>query len=166
MDALYEQHILHSLAIAKFIQFQKGTTVLDIGTGGGFPGIPLAIMFPEVSFTLTDSIQKKIKVVADIAHQLGLENVSPKAVRSETVKQKFDFVVTRAVAPVNELWKWCGQKFSAHSKHAIANGLICLKGGDLSAELAQAGRPHQLIPLNKYFVQPFFETKSIVYLPA
>lgn len=157
-------HILHSLSIARFITFKPGSTVMDLGTGGGFPGIPLAIMFPETSFYLVDSIGKKIKVVQAVVEALGLTNVRAGQVRAEAVTERFDFVVSRAVAPLSDLAGWIDGKFKPVSRHALPNGLICLKGGDLTAELAPFGRRVQVQPIADYFKEDFFETKQIVYL--
>lgn len=141
IEHLYEKHILHSLAINKFIRFSEGSEILDIGTGGGFPGIPLAIMQPEVQFTLTDSIGKKIKVVNEISTAIGLKNITAIHTRSEAVKQKFDFVVSRAVADLSELLQWSEGKIKKQQLNAIPNGLICLKGGDLADEFLLGASP-------------------------
>jgi 16S rRNA (guanine527-N7)-methyltransferase len=165
MDHLYERHILHSLAIAKVIQFSKGTRILDIGTGGGFPGIPLAILFPDVSFVLVDSIGKKIKVVNDIARQLSLENVIGIHDRAENIKGSFDFIVSRAVTRLVHFLPWTKNKISGLNKNEIPNGILYLKGGDLTEELAEAKRRYKLYDIADYFVEPFFETKKVVYIP-
>lgn len=161
-----ERHVLHSLAIARFITFKPGAAVMDLGTGGGFPGIPLAILFPETSFFLVDSIGKKIKVVQAVAEDLGLTNVRAAHSRAEAVPEQFDFVVSRAVAPLAELAGWIQGKVKPESRHVLPNGLICLKGGDLAAELAPFGRRVQVQPVADYFSEAFFETKQIVYLPV
>lgn len=161
-----ERHVLHSLAIARFITFKPGASVMDLGTGGGFPGIPLAILFPETSFFLVDSIGKKIKVVQAVAEELGLTNVRAAHSRAEAVPEQFDFVVSRAVAPLKELAGWIQGKVKPESRHVLPNGLICLKGGDLAAELAPFGRRVQVQPVADYFSEAFFETKQIVYLPV
>jgi 16S rRNA (guanine527-N7)-methyltransferase len=161
MDHFYERHVLHSLAIAKFIRLRAGEKILDVGTGGGFPGIPLAILFPETDFTLVDSIGKKIKIVESVAGELGLENVTPINGRAESVKLKVDFVVSRATAPLTDLVRWTMQSINKQE----GNGLIALKGGDLDEELRafkMAGR----IPVSEYFNEPFFETKQIIFLPV
>ena len=158
------RHVLHSLAIARFIAFKPGAAIMDLGTGGGFPGIPLAIMFPETSFYLVDSIGKKIKVVQAVAEALALSNVRAEQKRAEEVSERFDFVVSRAVAPLPELHGWIRNKVKPVSQHALPNGLICLKGGDLAAELAPFGRRVQVQPVADYFSDEFFETKQIVYL--
>ncbi len=168
IDNLEEHHILHSLAIAKWIQFKKNTRVLDIGTGGGFPGIPLAIIFPEVQFTLVDSISKKIKVVNEIASELNLKNVEAKAIRAEDLPStlNFDFVLSRAVTRLNEFWPWVESKFNKTSRHPISNGLIALKGGDLKEEIHHFGRKVDLYPLRDYIDRPFFDSKFLVYVSA
>jgi 16S rRNA (guanine527-N7)-methyltransferase len=163
-DQLYERHVLHSLGIARFIQFQPGTKVLDIGTGGGFPGIPLAIMFPDVQFTLVDSIGKKIKVVNAVKDELGLENVTAHHQRAEKVKGKFDFVVSRAVTKLKPQWSWINKKISAESFNILPNGFIGLKGGDLTEEVEEMHFDVEEIPLSAFFEEPFFETKKIVYV--
>ncbi len=163
-DTLYERHVLHSLAIVKFLPFQNGSKILDIGTGGGFPGIPLAIMFPECQFHLVDSIGKKIKVVQEVTAALGLKNVKATHGRAEEVKDKYDFVVSRAVAELELLVKWSQGKISKKQINAIPNGLICLKGGDLSEELKAVNQYKELYNLNDYFTEDFFETKKLVYV--
>lgn len=154
MDNFYERHVLHSLAIAKVIQFNKNETILDIGTGGGFPGIPLAILFPETKFILVDSIAKKIKVVEEVSQALQLKNVTAKIARAETVTDKIDFVVTRAVAKMDDLIFW--------SKNKHPKKIIALKGGDLKEELQGAKKNIKIIPIQDYFEEDFFETKKIV----
>ena len=164
-DTFYERHILHSMSIAKFIQFQPGTRVLDLGTGGGFPGVPLAILFPEVAFTLVDSIGKKIKVVNEVSNALNIQNIRAFHQRVEEVKGQFDFVVSRAVAPLSDLLSWTKGKYSGEQKNALPNGLICLKGGDLREEV-NAVKMHFIVErykLSNYFKEPFFETKELVY---
>ncbi|KAB1062656.1 16S rRNA (guanine(527)-N(7))-methyltransferase RsmG [Salibacter halophilus] len=163
-DQLYERHVLHSLGIANFIQFQPGTKVLDIGTGGGFPGIPLAIMFPDVQFTLVDSIGKKIKVVNAVKDELGLENVTAHHQRAEKVKGKFDFVVSRAVTKLKPQWSWINKKISAESFNILPNGFIGLKGGDLTDEVEEMHLDVEEVPLSEFFEESFFETKKIVYV--
>ncbi len=164
IDNLYEHHVLHSLAIAKLLPFQPGTTILDVGTGGGFPGIPLAILFPECRFLLIDSIGKKIKVASEVALALGLANVSCKQERAEEEKQKFDFVVSRAVMPLPDLVKRVRKNISSHQINAVPNGLIVLKGGDLKEEL-RPFREAEVTPCSRWFKGEWFETKSVIYLP-
>ena len=165
IDNLYEHHVLHSLAIAKWIPFMPGTTIMDVGTGGGFPGIPLAIMFPECQFLLIDSIGKKIKVASEIAQALGLTNVTCKQERAEEEKQKFDFVVSRAVMPLPDLVKLVRKNVSNKHKNAIPNGLIVLKGGDLKAELAPFQKTAEVTPCSDYFRGEWFIGKQLIYLP-
>lgn len=165
IDALYEHHVLHSLAIAKFINFVPGTKILDVGTGGGFPGIPLAILFPQCHFCLIDSIGKKIKVATEIANSIGLQNISlfHKNVKEE--RQKFDFVVSRAVMEASSLLVYSHKNISQTNDNEISNGIICLKGGDLTAELKDINRQYELINLSDYFNEDYFETKKILYIP-
>lgn len=165
IDNLYEHHVLHSLAIAKWIPFQPDTTILDVGTGGGFPGIPLAIMFPQCQFVLVDSIGKKIKVASEVAKALGLTNVVCKQERVEEEKEKFDFVVSRAVMPLPDLVKLVRKNISNKHRNAIPNGLIVLKGGDLQAEVAPYIKTAEIAPCSKWFKGEWFETKQIIYLP-
>lgn len=162
MDSLYEKHILHSLGIAKVMSFAPGTKVLDIGTGGGFPGIPLAILFPEVHFTLVDSIGKKIKVVEEVSTAIGLENVKAIHGRAEQVKEKFHFVVSRAVTQMPVFLRWLKGKFEKEQFNPKHNGVLYLKGGDLAEELA--GLRAEIFQLNRFFTEEFFETKKVVYL--
>lgn len=162
---LYERHVLHSLAIAKFIQLKPGTTVLDVGTGGGFPGIPLAIFFPKVQFHLIDSIGKKIKVVNEVANSLGLKNVTAEQIRAGQLKGKYDFVVSRAVTQLPEFVTWVGKNISAKQKNAIPNGILYLKGGELEAEIKPFRKRVFVQDLSEYFDEEFFETKKLVHLP-
>ena len=162
MDGLYEKHILHSLGIAKVMPFADGTKVLDVGTGGGFPGIPLAILFPEVSFTLIDSIGKKIKVVEAVSERLGLKNVTAVHGRAEKLKEKFHFVVSRAVTQMPEFLHWLKGKFEKEQFNEKHNGVLYLKGGDLAEELA--GLRCEIFQLKNYFEEEFFDTKKVVYL--
>ncbi len=162
IDLLYERHILHSLAIAKFIQFEPSTRILDVGTGGGFPGIPLAILFPECTFHLVDSIAKKIKVVNEVAAALKLTNISAEQIRVEEIKESFDFIISRAVKAFPEFYGWVRNRIGKQSKNHLRNGIICLKGGDLSDELKGFAKVH-IVELSHYFEEPFFETKKIVY---
>jgi len=163
IDNLYEHHVLHSLAIAELIRFKPGTKIMDLGTGGGFPGIPLAIMFPEVSFHLVDSIGKKIKVCQEVANALSLQNVSTQWCRAEEVKDKFHFVVSRAVMPLADLVKIIRKNISKEQINALPNGIICLKGGELEKETLPLKNQTQIYPLTDYFEEPFFETKKVVY---
>lgn len=167
IDSLYERHVLHSLSIAAQFDFPKGTEIVDIGTGGGFPGVPLAIYFPHVKFHLVDSIAKKLKVVDAIASELELKNLTTQHTRAEEIKgRKFDFAVSRAVAPLKDLWTWSKPQLRNDRKMEEAkNGLICLKGGDLTEEIAISGlRPH-VFDIKSIFKQEFFDTKYIVYVP-
>lgn len=158
------RHVLHSLSISKVIKFLPKTKILDVGTGGGFPGIPLAIMFPEVSFHLTDSIGKKIKVVQAIANDLGLKNVVAEKIRSENVNQQYDFIVSRAVTNMSSFVKIVDGKFLTTNKHQLKNGILYLKGGDLTKEL-ESFKSARIYAINSYINNAFFETKKIVYLP-
>ena len=164
IDNLYEHHILHSLGIAELISFKPGTRIMDLGTGGGFPGIPLAIMFPDVNFHLVDSIGKKIKVCNEVSSALGLTNVTTEWNRAENVKDKFDFVVSRAVMPLTDLVKLIRKNIAKESHNALPNGLICLKGGELEHEVMPM-KSHTLVTdLSNYFEEEFFETKKVVYV--
>ncbi len=165
IDNLYEHHILHSLAIAKFLHFQPGTTILDLGTGGGFPGIPLAIMFPEVQFTLIDSIGKKIRVAQEVASAIDLKNVVCKQLRAEEEKGKYDFIVSRAVMPLSDLRKLVMKNVCKQQHNALPNGLIMLKGGDLQAEVYPFRKVAEVVNISDWFEEEFFKTKKIVYLP-
>jgi len=164
IDELYLRHVLHSLAIAKFIQFKPGSKILDVGTGGGFPGIPLAIMFPQVQFTLVDSIGKKIKVVEEVVEGLGLTNVVSKHQRVEEEKEQFDFVVSRAVAAMPTFMRWIKGRISKKSNHDIRNGVLYLKGGDLEEELKDY-TTIEIYDLKDFYTEEFFDTKKLVYLP-
>jgi len=163
-EHLLEKHILHSLGIAKMIEFKPNTQVLDVGTGGGFPGIPLAIMFPQVKFHLVDSIGKKVKVVFDIADKLGLNNVIAQQVRAENVGGQFDFIVSRAVTRLPEFNKWIKNKIRKKGFNDLRNGIIYLKGGDILDEIHQTGKKYKILELSKEFEEDFFETKKVVYL--
>lgn len=167
IDALYEKHVLHSLAIAAVCNFNDGAQVVDIGTGGGFPGIPLAIYFPQVEFLLVDSIGKKIKVVQEVAQAIGLKNVTAVHGRVEEVKnRKFDFAVSRAVAPLGELWRWIKPVLKVgHNSEEYGNGLLCLKGGDLAQEFAESGVKPRILPVSQLFEEEFFKEKYVVYVP-
>lgn len=165
IDNLYKHHILHSLAIAELIRFKPGTSIMDLGTGGGFPGIPLAIMFPEATFHLVDSIGKKIRVCEEVKKAIGLQNVTTQWCRAEEVQQQFHFVVSRAVMPLPDLVKIIRKSISKEKLNALPNGLICLKGGELEQEAKPFGKAAQITSLSEYFEEPFFETKKLVYLP-
>lgn len=165
IDNLYEHHILHSLAIAKFINFKPGSSIMDLGTGGGFPGIPLAIMFPEVKFLLNDRINKKLKVGHEVATAIGLNNVSFRHCGAEEIKEKFDFVVSRAVMPLPDLIKIIKKNISNVQQNAVPNGLICLKGGDLQTELAPFRRNAVVDDISAIFDEEFFKTKKVIYVP-
>jgi 16S rRNA (guanine527-N7)-methyltransferase len=164
IDLLYERHVLHSLGIAKVMAFLPGESVLDVGTGGGFPGIPLAILFPETNFHLVDSIGKKIKVVTEIAAALGLTNVRATHARAEEIKEQFDFVVSRAVTQLKDFYPWVKGKFKKQSTNKLPNGILYLKGGDLTQEIADAGLAVQQYHLKDYFEEEFFETKQVIYV--
>lgn len=165
IDNLYTNHILHSLGIAKVMAFKPGASVLDVGTGGGFPGIPLAILFPETSFHLVDSINKKITVVNEVAKGAGLKNVKGEWGRAEQIKGKYDFIVSRAVTRIKEFHGWIHQKVKEKSIHDLDNGILYLKGGDLDEELGELKRMYSLYNLSDYFTEEFFETKKVVYVP-
>lgn len=164
IDELYVKHVLHSLGIAKVMEFQPKATVLDVGTGGGFPGIPLAILFPESRFYLIDVIAKKIKVVNEVAIALGLENVKAEQMRAENVKGEFDFIVSRAVTNMTDFVSWIDDKIKKQNKHELKNGILYLKGGDLTAELKDFPKATEY-NLSDYFKEEFFETKKVVHLP-
>lgn len=164
IDQLMERHVLHSLAIAKYTHFAASSKIIDVGTGGGFPGIPLAIMFPDVEFTLIDSIGKKIKVVDDVAHQLGLTNVRTLQARSETIKEKFDFVVSRAVTSFPDFVKLTRHLVARECRNAVMNGILYLKGGAFDTELAPFGKSAMVLDLSSYFDEEYFETKKIIHL--
>lgn len=166
MGHFYEHHVLHSLGIAKAIRFLPGSQVIDVGTGGGFPGIPLAILFPETDFLLVDSIGKKIKVVNEVVKAIGIQNVSAIQTRAEDVKGKFDFVVSRAVTTLPEFMKLVAGKYKIQNRHNLPNGVLYLKGGELAAELASIRNPYQIFSLCDFFQEAFFETKKLVSLKA
>jgi 16S rRNA (guanine527-N7)-methyltransferase len=164
IDELYTRHVLHSLGIAKIIEFRPGSKIMDVGTGGGFPGIPLAILHPEVDFYLIDVIAKKIKVVNEVAAGLGLKNVKAEQKRAELVKQEFDFIVSRAVTNMPDFVSWVDDKVSKKQNHELANGILYLKGGDLTEELKAFPKATEY-NLSDFFTDEFFETKKVVHLP-
>ena len=164
IDELYTRHVLHSLGIAKIIEFRPGSKIMDVGTGGGFPGIPLAILHPEVDFYLIDVIAKKIKVVNEVATGLGLKNVKAEQKRAELVKQEFDFIVSRAVTNMPDFVSWVDDKVSKKQNHELANGILYLKGGDLTEELKAFPKATEY-NLSDFFTDEFFETKKVVHLP-
>jgi len=164
MEHFYERHVLHSLGIAKVIQFTPGAQVLDVGTGGGFPGIPLAVVFPETKFLLVDSIGKKIKVVQEVADSAGIKNIEAIKARAEEVKGKFDFVVSRAVTTLPDFIKWVEDKIKRESRNTMQNGILYLKGGDLDVELVPVKNKCQVYNLSDYFEEEFFETKKVVHV--
>ncbi|MEO6252566.1 MAG: 16S rRNA (guanine(527)-N(7))-methyltransferase RsmG [Ferruginibacter sp.] len=169
MDNFYEHHVLHSLAIATKFEFTKGMQVMDLGCGGGFPGIPLAIMFPEANFHLVDSINKKLKVVAEISTAIGLQNLTTQHSRAEDIKnRKFDVVISRAVAPLKDLWRWSKPLIQKNKtgNAEIPNGLICLKGGDLATEIFESGCKPMVWEIEKIFAQEYFNEKYLLYIPA
>ncbi len=165
MDGLYEKHVLHSLGIAKVIHFKPGTEVLDVGTGGGFPGIPLAILFPLVDFHLVDSIGKKIKVVQEVATALGLKNVKAEQIRVEHMDTAYDFVVSRAVTRLMPFMGWVRYKIRKTGNNDLPNGVLYLKGGDLTEELAEVPDKYRIFNLSDYFDEEFFETKKVIFVP-
>jgi len=166
IDSLYEKHVLHSLSIAAIFEFENNNEIIDLGTGGGFPGIPLAIFFPEVKFHLIDSIAKKLKVVENVVESIGLKNVTTQHIRAEEIKnRKFDFVVSRAVAPLIDLWKWSKPLLkTSNSKSTQQPGLVCLKGGDLALEIQKSGTRPQVIEISEIFNEPFFREKFLLYI--
>ncbi len=165
IENLYVNHVLHSLGIAKVMKFNPGAEVLDVGTGGGFPGIPLAIMFPETKFHLVDSIGKKITVVKNVAAGAGIKNVRAEQIRAEQIKGQYDFIVSRAVTRLKEFYGWIHQKTKKQSTHKLDNGILYLKGGDLEEELGELRKPYSLYNLSDYFKEEFFDTKKVVYVP-
>lgn len=164
IDNLYEHHVLHSLGIAKIINFKPDTSIMDLGTGGGFPGIPLAILFPDCRFHLVDSIGKKIKVCTEVANAIGLKNITFRHCRAEEEKATFDFVVSRAVMPLNDLIKIIRKNIKKEQHNALPNGLICLKGGELDKEIMPVKHKAFVTPLSDFFKEEFFETKKVVYV--
>ena len=166
INSLYLKHVLHSLSVAALIQFKEKSRVLDIGTGGGFPGIPLAVFFPEVQFYLVDTIGKKITVVQQVIESLRLTNVSCEKIPAQEIRnKKFDFVVSRAVAPLKDLWSWSKTLLSSKNINSLNNGLICLKGGDLNKEISESNLAVKLVAVSSYFSETFFEEKYILYVP-
>jgi 16S rRNA (guanine527-N7)-methyltransferase len=165
IDYLYERHILHSMAIARVIEFKPGSRVLDVGTGGGFPGIPLAIYFPDVEFTLLDSIRKKVKVVENIRQELNLKNVKTRCERVENLTEKFDFITARAVTKITPFYTWTKSKIISSFTNELPNGILYLKGGDIREELSTLKVPYRLIELKDFFKESFFETKKLIYIP-
>lgn len=161
---LYQHHVLHSLAIAKYISFKPGTTIMDMGCGGGFPGIPLAIMFPEVQFHLVDSIGKKVRVAGEIAAAIGLTNVRTSHSRAEEIKDKYSFVVSRAVMQLPDLVKICRKNISKEQSNALPNGIICLKGGDMTAETQAFRNCREIVDISSYFGEECFKDKKVVYV--
>jgi 16S rRNA (guanine527-N7)-methyltransferase len=167
IDKLYLHHVLHSLAIARVITFLPGEKVMDVGTGGGFPGIPLAILFPETHFHLVDSIGKKIKVVHEVSQHIGLKNLVATHARAEQINDQFDFIVSRAVTQLKDFYPWVRGKFRKESKNTLKNGVLYLKGGDLTEEIAQSGLKNVIrYPINDYFTEDFFDTKFVIYFSA
>jgi 16S rRNA (guanine527-N7)-methyltransferase len=164
IELLFERHVLHSLGIAKVMSFLPGEQVLDVGTGGGFPGIPLAIMFPDTQFLLVDSIGKKIKVVNEVAKAIGLKNLKAEHIRAEQVPGQFDFVISRAVTQLKDFYPWVKGKFSKTSRNTLPNGILYLKGGDLQQEISESGLAVQQFRLKDYFEEEFFETKQVIYV--
>lgn len=166
IDHLYEHHVLHSMAIAKIIQFRAGTKILDFGTGGGFPGIPLAILFPECDFKLIDGTGKKIRVAQEVCNAIGLKNCHPEHLRGEDEKGKYDFIVSRAVMPLPDLLKIVKKNISKEQHNALPNGIICLKGGDLQEELRPFRNLVEISDISKFFSEEWFKEKNIIYLPC
>jgi 16S rRNA (guanine527-N7)-methyltransferase len=164
IDHLYERHVLHSLAIAKIIEFKPGASILDAGTGGGFPGIPLAILFPQAKFHLVDSIGKKIKAVKEVLETLGLNNVRADQERVENLKERYDFVISRAVTRMDVFLDWVKDKIKPNGNHFLKNGILYLKGGDLADEMKTLKRKHKIFPIAAYFEEEFFAEKKVIYL--
>ena len=165
IDSLYQKHVLHSLSIAAMVNLRPGSEIIDIGTGGGFPGVPLAIFFPEVEFLLVDSIAKKLKVIDAVVAETGLTNVTTKHCRAEDIKNRqFDFAVSRAVAPLKDLWFWSEKLIKKTSKNEWLNGLICLKGGDLANEISESGLKPRMVDIHGLFPEPCFEEKYLLHV--
>lgn len=165
IEQLYERHVLHSLGIAKVCSFVDDSEILDVGTGGGFPGIPLAILFPNVSFHLIDAVGKKIKVVKEIVQELGLENVVGQHERAEKMNHQYDFIVSRAVTRIKPFYGWVFNKINRNHYNPLDNGILYLKGGDLSEEMSELGKKYRTFSLSEYFEEAFFETKKVVHIP-
>ena len=165
IDQLYEHHVLHSLAIAKIINFRPGTRILDFGTGGGFPGIPLSILFPECQFKLIDGTGKKIRVAQEVCNAIGLKNCAPTHLRGEDEKDKYDFIVSRAVMPLPDLVKLMRKNISKTSQNALPNGVLCLKGGNLQAELQPYHKIVEATEISQFFMEEWFKEKFVIYLP-
>lgn len=165
LDSFYERHVLHSLGIAKVITFRSGTHIMDVGCGGGFPGIPLAILFPDTTFHLVDSIGKKITVVNEVAKALELKNVTTVHERAENIHQEFDFIISRAVTDMSAFYTWVERKIKKKSSNTLLNGILYLKGGDLTEELAPFKGKYKLFDLSQYYKEEFFETKKVVHMP-
>lgn len=165
IENLYVNHVLHSLGIAKAISFKPGASILDVGTGGGFPGVPLAILFPDTKFHLVDSIGKKITVVKNVAEGIGLKNIKAEQIRAEQIKGQYDFIVSRAVTRLKEFYGWIHQKVKTKSLHELDNGILYLKGGDLDEELGELKRLHKVFDLSDFFKEEYFQTKKIVHVP-
>ena len=165
IDQLYEHHVLHSLAIAKIINFRPGTRILDFGTGGGFPGVPLSILFPDCHFKLIDGTGKKIRVAQEVCNAIGLKNCAPTHLRGEDEKDKYDFIVSRAVMPLSDLVKLMRKNISKTSQNALPNGVLCLKGGNLQAELQPYHKIVEATEISQFFMEEWFKEKFIIYLP-
>ena len=166
IDSLYLKHVLHSLSIAAVINFLPDTQIIDVGTGGGFPGVPLAIFFPEVRFHLVDSIAKKLTIIKAVSESIGLTNITTQHIRAEEIKNRqFDFAVSRAVAPVKDLMYWVNPLIKKTSRNSLVNGLICLKGGDLAQEISESNVRPRMIPISTIFNEPFFEEKFLLHIP-
>ena len=166
IDQLYEHHVLHSLAIAKIINFRPGTRILDFGTGGGFPGVPLSILFPECQFKLIDGTGKKIRVAQEVCNAIGLKNCQPTHLRGEDEKDKYDFIVSRAVMPLPDLYKIVKKNISKEQRNALPNGIICLKGGDLQEETRPYRHIVEMMDISQFFDEEWFQEKNIIYLPC